>query len=75
MKVPRACAHGGLRFTITNYNPLAQIEAMLVELKRVWLELSAETGLEIDLTGGPRYEAGDALGVIPFNDRGLVDLY
>ncbi len=47
--VPRN--HGGLRFTVTNYNPLSQIEAMLVELKRVWLALSAETEIEIDLTG------------------------
>jgi 7-keto-8-aminopelargonate synthetase-like enzyme len=48
--VPRG--HGGLRFTITNYNSLSQIEAMLVELKRVWLALSADTEIEIDLTGG-----------------------
>ncbi len=30
---------------------------------------------EIDLTDGPRYEAGDALGVIPFNDRALVEAW
>ncbi len=47
--VPRG--HAGLRFTVTNYNPLSQIEAMLVELKRVWLELSSDTEIEIDLTG------------------------
>ncbi|CAN5866407.1 aminotransferase class I/II-fold pyridoxal phosphate-dependent enzyme [soil metagenome] len=46
--VPRN--HGGLRFTVTNYNSLSQIEAMLVELNRVWLALSAETAIEIDLT-------------------------
>ncbi|MEX0796484.1 MAG: aminotransferase class I/II-fold pyridoxal phosphate-dependent enzyme [Acidimicrobiia bacterium] len=54
--VPRN--HGGLRFTVTNYNPLSQIEAMLVELKRVWLALSAETGFEIDLTGDIVTDAG-----------------
>lgn len=46
--VPRG--HAGLRFTVTNYNAMAQIEAMLVELNRVRLELSGETEFEIDLT-------------------------
>jgi hypothetical protein len=54
--VPRG--HGGLRFTVTNYNPLSQIEAMLVALKRVWLALTSETGLEIDLTGDIAAVAG-----------------
>jgi hypothetical protein len=58
--VPRN--HGGLRFTVTNYNPLSQIEAMLVELKRVWLELSAETQIEIDLTGNIATEAKEPVG-------------
>jgi 7-keto-8-aminopelargonate synthetase-like enzyme len=48
--VPRN--RGGLRFTVTNYNAISQIEAMLIELKRVWLALSGETEIEIDLTGG-----------------------
>jgi 7-keto-8-aminopelargonate synthetase-like enzyme len=53
--VPRG--HGGLRFTVTNYNPLSQIEAMLIELKRVWLALSADTEIEIDLTGNVATDA------------------
>jgi 7-keto-8-aminopelargonate synthetase-like enzyme len=58
--VPRN--HGGLRFTVTNYNSLAQIEAMLVELKRAWLTLSAETQIEIDLTSNIVTEAKDPAG-------------
>jgi 7-keto-8-aminopelargonate synthetase-like enzyme len=46
--VPRG--HGGLRFTVTNYNSLSQIEAMLVQLNELRLELSGETDIEIDLT-------------------------
>ncbi|MGF1617091.1 MAG: aminotransferase class I/II-fold pyridoxal phosphate-dependent enzyme [Acidimicrobiia bacterium] len=55
--VPRG--HGGLRFTVTNYNSLSQIEAMLVALKRVWLELAGETEIEIDLTDSLAAEAGE----------------
>jgi 7-keto-8-aminopelargonate synthetase-like enzyme len=58
--VPRG--HGGLRFTVTNYNSLSQIEEMLVELKRVWLALSAETSIEIDLTGDIVTDAGNRDG-------------
>ena len=46
--VPRG--HGGLRFAVTNYNSLSQIEAMLVQLNELRLELSGETDIEIDLT-------------------------
>jgi hypothetical protein len=46
--VPRG--HGGLRFTVTNYNSIPQIEAMLTQLNELHLEFSGETDIEIDLT-------------------------
>jgi 7-keto-8-aminopelargonate synthetase-like enzyme len=46
--VPRG--HGGLRFTVTNYNSFSQIEAMLLQLNELRLEFSGETDIEIDLT-------------------------
>jgi 7-keto-8-aminopelargonate synthetase-like enzyme len=46
--VPRG--HGGLRFTVTNYNSIPQIEAMLTQLNDLHLEFSGETDIEIDLT-------------------------
>jgi 7-keto-8-aminopelargonate synthetase-like enzyme len=46
--VPRG--HGGLRFTVTNYNSIPQIEAMLTQLNELRLEFSGETDIEIDLT-------------------------
>lgn len=45
--VPRG--HGGVRFTVTNYNSMTQIEDMLTCLNTVRLEMFGETRLEIDL--------------------------
>jgi 7-keto-8-aminopelargonate synthetase-like enzyme len=49
--------HGGLRFTVTNYNSFSQIEEMLTQLNELSLEFSGETDIEIDLTDAS--EAGD----------------
>jgi 7-keto-8-aminopelargonate synthetase-like enzyme len=45
--VPRG--HGGVRFTVTNYNSIEQIENMLVALNNLYLEWFGETEIEIDL--------------------------
>jgi 7-keto-8-aminopelargonate synthetase-like enzyme len=45
--VPRGRA--GVRFTVTNYNSIAQIEDMLVALNDKRLEVQGETEIEIDL--------------------------
>jgi 7-keto-8-aminopelargonate synthetase-like enzyme len=54
--VPRG--RGGVRFTVTNYNSIAQIEDMLVALNDKRLEVLGETEIEIDVeaekrVGGP----------------------
>lgn len=49
--VPRG--HGGIRFTVTRYNSLAQIESMLGALNHVRLELIGETEIEVDLSEVP----------------------
>jgi 7-keto-8-aminopelargonate synthetase-like enzyme len=45
--VPRG--HGGVRFTVTNYNSIDQIERMLVALNNLYLEWFGETEIEVDL--------------------------
>ncbi len=42
--------HAGLRFTITLYNSIAQIDDMLVCLREQYLAVAGETHVEIDLT-------------------------
>ncbi len=46
--VPRG--HGGIRFTVTRYNGLDQIERMLLALRETRLEMIGDTEVEIDLT-------------------------
>ncbi len=46
--VPRG--HGGLRFTVTNYNSLNQIEEMMVRLNDTRLEIFGESEVDVDLT-------------------------
>jgi 7-keto-8-aminopelargonate synthetase-like enzyme len=45
--VPRG--HGGVRFTVTNYNSLTQIEDMLTCLNTIRLEMFGKTDVEVDL--------------------------
>ena len=47
--VPRG--HGGIRFTVTRYNSIDQIEQMLLALRETRLQMIGDTELEIDLTG------------------------
>lgn len=60
--VPRG--HGGLRFTVTNYNSFPQIEEMLTRLMELHLVFSGETDTEIDLTDASQPGEIPANGVL-----------
>lgn len=55
--VPRG--HGGVRFTVTNYNSLTQIEDMLTCLNTVRLEMFGKTEVEFDLGSGDSSRSRD----------------
>lgn len=54
--VPRG--HGGLRFTVTNYNSMSQIEEMMIKLNNARLEIFGETEVEVDISE-PKSMASD----------------
>ncbi|MDH3464157.1 MAG: aminotransferase class I/II-fold pyridoxal phosphate-dependent enzyme, partial [Acidimicrobiia bacterium] len=45
-----ARGHGGIRFTVTNYHSIPQIEEMLVCLNQIRLEMFGETDIAVDMT-------------------------
>lgn len=62
--VPRG--RGGIRFTVTNYNSMSQIEDMLTCLNKTRLEIAGPTEITVDLTDqavtGSRTETPGATG-------------